>query len=295
MRGRTVVGENASTRAGVGLRLPHLNEVAAVRPRVPWFEIHPENFIANPHAMSLLEQIRADYPISVHTVGVSIGSVGGIDHDHLRRVRELVDRIEPFVVSGHLAWSTHAGIYLNDLLPLPYDEETLALVVRHVDEVQEGLGRPYLVENPSSYVGFRGSTMTEAQFLRELAQHSGCRLLCDVSNIHVSGHNMNFDARAYVDSLPAAAIGQYHLGGFVIEADESGEGDVFVDTHSVGIDADAWDLYAYVVDRIGWRPTLIEWDNDLPDLATLIAQASRADAIAGTPAPAAEARLAGLG
>jgi uncharacterized protein (UPF0276 family) len=290
---RKAAGEEVPTRAGVGLRLPHLNEVAGARPRIPWFEIHPENFIANPHAMGLLEQIRADYPISVHTVGVSIGSVGGVDHDHLRRVRELVDRIEPFVVSGHLAWSTHAGIYLNDLLPLPYDEETLALLVRHVEEVQEGLGRPYLVENPSSYVGFRGSTMSEAQFLRELVQQSGCRLLCDVSNIHVSGHNMNFDARAYVDSLPGAAIDEYHIGGFEIEADESGEGDVLVDAHSVGIDAGSWELYAYVVDRIGWRPTLIEWDNDLPDLATLIAEAARADMIAS--APAAEARLAGLG
>jgi uncharacterized protein (UPF0276 family) len=153
--------------------------------------------------------------------------------------------------------------------------------------------RPYLVENPSSYVGFRGSTMSEVQFLRELVQRSGCRLLCDVSNIHVSGHNMNFDARAYVDSLPAAAISQYHLGGFEIEADESGEGDVLVDTHSVGIEASAWDLYAYVVDRIGPRPTLIEWDNDLPDLATLIAEAACADAIAS--APGAEARLARLG
>src|SRR5260370_42509159 len=245
MHGRGVAGEKVPTRAGVGLRLPHLNDVAAARPCLPWFEIHPENFIANPHAMNLLEQIRVDYPISVHTVGVSIGSVGGIDHDHLRRVRELVNRTEPFLVSGHLAWSTHPGTYLNDLLPLPYDDETLALLVRHVGEVQEGLGRPYLVENPSSYVGFRGSTMSEAEFLRELAQRSGCRLLCDVSNIHVSAHNMNFDARAYVDSLPAASIGEYHLGGFEIEADESGEENVFVDTHSVGIDAGAWDLYAY--------------------------------------------------
>ena len=292
---RTAAGEGVPTRAGVGLRLPHLNEVAGARPCVPWFEIHPENFIANPHAMSLLEQIRADYPISVHTVGLSIGSVGGLDDDHLRRVRELVDRIDPFLVSGHLAWSTHAGIYLNDLLPLPYDEETLALLVRHVEEVQDGLGRPYLVENPSSYVGFRDQTMSEAEFLAELARRSGCRLLCDVSNIHVSGHNMSFDARAYVDALPAASIGEYHLGGFEREADENGDGDVFVDTHSLGIDAGAWDLYTYVVGRIGARPTLIEWDNDLPDLATLIAEATRADVIAGAGAPAAEARLVGLG
>src|SRR5260370_34527438 len=199
MHGRGVAGEKVPTRAGVGLRLPHLNDVAAARPCLPWFELHREIFIANLHAMNLLEQIRVAYPISVHTVGVSIGSVGGIDHDLLRGVRELLNRTEPFLVSGHLAWSTHAGPYLNDLLPLPYDDETLALLVRHVDEVQEGLGRPYLVENPSSYVGFRRSTMSQGQFLRGLVRRSGCRLLCDVSNIHFSGHNMNFGARPYVD------------------------------------------------------------------------------------------------
>jgi uncharacterized protein (UPF0276 family) len=230
----------------------------------------------------LLEDLAADYPISVHTVGVSIGSVGGVDRDHLKRVRGIVERIDPFSVSGHLAWSTHEGDYLNDLLPLPYDEETLALVVRHVEEVQEGLGRPYLVENPSSYVGFAGSTMNEVEFLSELVRRSGCRLLCDVSNIHVSSHNMGYDAQAYIDGLPADAIGEFHLGGFVIEDDGAGGGKVLVDTHSDQIADPAWALYGYALGRFGLRPTLIEWDNDLPPFATLMGEAARADRLAAT-------------
>jgi uncharacterized protein (UPF0276 family) len=268
--------------AGVGLRLPHLNEVVAARPPVPWFEVHPENFIANPHATELLERVRADYPISIHTVGVSIGSVGGVDREHIAGVRALVDRIDPFSVSGHLAWSTHAGEYLNDLLPLPYDQETLALLARHIDEVQEGLGRPYLVENPSSYVGFKGSTMTEVAFLSELVRRTGCRLLVDVSNIHVSSHNMRYDAIAYIDGLPAEAIGELHLGGFEIEDDAPGGGEVIVDTHSRPIADEAWRLYDHVLRRIGPMPTLIEWDNDLPPLATLMAEAAHADRVAAS-------------
>ncbi len=161
---------------GVGLRLPHMAGVVATRPNAAWLEIHPENFLANPHATELLVQLAEDYPISVHTVGVSIGSVGGVDSDHLRRVRTLVDLVDPFLVSGHLAWSTHEGDYLNDLLPLPFDNETLDVLARHLHQVQEGLGRPYLLENPSSYVGFGTSTMTEVQFLAELSAgpDAGC-------------------------------------------------------------------------------------------------------------------------
>ena len=265
--------------AGVGLRLPHLAEVAATRPAVGWLEIHPENFLANPHASELLDALAADYPISVHTVGVSVGSAAGIDREHLTRVRALCDRIDPFAISGHLAWSTHAGEYLNDLLPLPYDEETLAVIARHVDEVQEGLGRPYLIENPSSYFGFGHSTMTEVAFLSELSARTGCRLLCDVSNIHVSGHNMGFDPYLYLDGLPAGSIGEFHLGGFSIEEDSDAAG-VIVDTHAAPIADAAWELYAYAVGRLGGHPTLIEWDSDLPVLSTLLAEASRAEAVA---------------
>jgi uncharacterized protein (UPF0276 family) len=263
---------------GVGLRLPHLAEVAASRPRVPWFEVHPENFLANPHATELLEDIARDYPISIHTVGISIGSVGGIDLAHARRLRGLIDRIDPVLVSGHLAWSTHAGAYLNDLLPLPYTEETLRLLADHLDAVQNELGRPYLVENPSSYIGFVGSTMTEVEFLCELVARTGCRLLCDISNVYLSAHNMGYDARRYIDGLPANAIGELHLGGFSPEDDAARPGStLLVDTHATRVVAPVWDLYRYAIERFGRRPALIEWDNDMPALATLLDEAQRAD------------------
>ncbi|TAK14650.1 MAG: DUF692 domain-containing protein [Acidobacteria bacterium] len=268
------------SRAGVGLRLPHLEEVAARRPAAAWLEIHPENFVANPHATELLLDLARDYPISVHSVGVSIGSAHGIDRAHLSRVRQLIDRINPILVSGHVAWSTHPGEYLNDLLPLPYDEETLAVLVRHVDEVQETLGRPYLVENPSSYVGFGRSTMGEAQFLTELVRRTGCRLLCDVSNVHLSAHNMGYDARAYLDGLPGDAIDELHLGGFTIEDDAAPNSNVIVDTHDSPIDGLALELYAYALARFGWKPTLIEWDNEIPAFDTLLAEAARVDGVA---------------
>jgi uncharacterized protein (UPF0276 family) len=267
--------------AGVGLRLPHLAEVVSTRPSIAWVEIHPENFLANPHATELLLTVAEHYPISVHTVGVSIGSADGIDRAHLARVRALVDLVDPVLVSGHLAWSTHQGEYLNDLLPLPYDEDTLRLVASHLDQVQEGLARPYLVENPSSYVGFGTSTMTEVEFLSELGQRTGCRLLCDVSNIYVSGHNMGYAPRRYIDELSGEAIAELHLGGFTPEADEAtAGGDVLIDTHATTIAEPVWDLYAYAIGRLGPKPTLIEWDNDLPPFTTLIDQAWHADEVA---------------
>lgn len=271
----------APVQAGVGLRLPHIEEVVATRPSAGWFEIHPENFVANPHATELLQDLARQYPISVHTVGLSVGSAGGIDRAHLRRIRALIDLIDPVLVSGHLAWSTHKGEYLNDLLPLPYDRETLDTVTRHLREVQDGLGRPYLLENPSSYVGFAGSTMTEVQFLNELVDRTGCQLLCDVSNVYLSGRNMGYDARAYLDGLPAAAIHELHLGGFTPEEDDATPGgEVLIDTHATPVAEPAWALYAYAIQRFGPRPTLIEWDNDIPSLAVLLGQALQADAIA---------------
>ena len=269
------------TGAGVGLRLQHLAEVAATRPPVAWLEIHPENFLANPHARELLEDIARDHPISVHSVGVSVGSVGGVDRHHLQRVRALVDRLDPIMVSGHLAWSTHEGDYLNDLLPLPYDVESVALLSDHVNEVQDALGRPYHLENPSSYLGFAHSTMTETEFLAEVVRRTGCRLLCDVSNVHVSAQNLGYDALRYIDEFPAEAVGELHLGGFVVEEEDGpAASQVLIDTHSRPIDDNAWDLYAYAVRRFGPKPTLIEWDNDLPAFGVLTEEARRADRVA---------------
>lgn len=265
--------------AGVGLRLQHLVEVAATRPEAAWFEIHPENFLANPHARELLEDIARDYAISVHSVGVSVGSADGVDRVHLARVRELIDRLDPIMVSGHLAWSTHDGDYLNDLLPLPYTMDVVKALADHIKQVQDSLGRPYHLENPASYLGFAQSTMTEVAFLAELVDRTDCRLLCDVSNVHVSAQNLGYDAYRYIDEFPSHAVGEMHLGGFVVE-DEVGASSVLIDTHSRPIDENAWDLYAYAVQRFGPRPTLIEWDNDLPDFATLAAEARRADQVA---------------
>lgn len=271
---------NASNAAGIGLRLQHIAEVAATRPPVAWLEIHPENFIANPHAAELLQDLATAYPISVHSVGVSIGSAGGVDRRHLARVTTLINRLDPFLVSGHLAWSTHEGDYLNDLLPLPYTQESLEVLARHVDEVQQAFGRPYHVENPSNYLGFADSMMTETAFLGELVARTGCRLLCDVSNVHVSGINLGYDPYAYIDEMPAEAVGELHLGGFVVEEEGSARSQVLIDTHSRPIDDRAWDLYAHALRRFGLRPTLIEWDNELPEVATLLAEAARAEAVA---------------
>jgi uncharacterized protein (UPF0276 family) len=269
----------APMRAGVGLRLQHLKTVLDTRPDAAWFEIHPENYLANPHAAEMLFEIARAYPISVHSVGVSVGSAGGVDRGHLRRIRDLIDRLDPILVSGHLAWSTHEGDYLNDLLPLPYTAQSLATIAGHIAEVQDVLGRPYHLENPSNYLGFANSTMTETAFLAALVQRTGCRLLCDVSNVHVSAHNLGYDARRYIDEFPGHAIGEMHLGGFEIEA-EAGGTTVIIDTHSRPIDGHAWDLYAYAVERFGMRPTLIEWDNAIPTLDTLLDEASKAEAVA---------------
>jgi uncharacterized protein len=237
--------------------------------------------------MELLQELSSHYPISVHTVGVSIGSASGIDRNHLQRVRRLVDRFDPFLVSGHLAWSTHHSEYLNDLLPLPFNGEALELVTDHVREVQDTLGRQYLVENPSSYIAFQASTMTEAEFLGELVHQTGCALLCDVSNVYLSAHNMGYDARGYIDSLPGHAIGEFHLGGFTPQDDESDPGcEVWFDTHAAPVAEGAWGLFGYTIVRLGVRPSLIEWDNEIPPLATLLQQAARADAIAAQMAAA---------
>lgn len=266
--------------AGIGLRLPHIVEVVATRPPVAWLEIHPENFLANPHAAELLGELSGEYPISVHTVGISIGSAAGIDRRYLKRVRDLADRICPILISGHLAWSTYGSEYLNDLLPMPYTEEALSIADAHLQEVQDVLGRPFLIENPTCYTGFRTSTMSEAEFLSELVRRSGCRLLCDVSNAYLSAHNMGYDAYDYIDSLPPDAVGEMHLGGYTPEDDQANPGgELLIDTHAAPIADPAWKLYRYAIDRFGPRPTLIEWDNDIPPLQTLLGEAARAGEI----------------
>jgi uncharacterized protein (UPF0276 family) len=267
-------------RAGIGLRLPHIAEVTATHPPVGWLEVHPENFLANPHATELLLDLARSYPISVHTVGISIGSADGLDTAHLDRVARFSETIEPALVSGHLAWSTFGGHYLNDLLPLPYTRESLRLVADQLARVEDRLGRRYLIENPSTYVAFAESTMSEVEFLNELVASTGCRLLCDVSNVLVSAHNMGNDPYRYLNALPAEAVEELHLGGFTPEDDEAVPGGILlVDTHASAVASEVWPLYRHALDRFGAPPTLIEWDADLPELATLVGEAHQADAI----------------
>lgn len=263
-------------QAGVGLRLPHLREAATHAPEGCWFEIHPENFLANPHARELLQQIAAAHPVSVHSVGLSIGSASGVDQAHLRQVKQLVDAIDPVFVSGHLAWSMHEALYLNDLLPLPYDKQTLAIAAANIDRVQQALGRPYLVENPANYSRF-GDGMDEPEFLAALVDATGCRLLCDISNIVVSATNLGFDALRYFDALPTAAIAQLHLGGYTEEVEQATGETLLIDSHAAPIAAPAWSLHAHALRRCGPLPTLIEWDNALPPFATLLAQMQHAE------------------
>jgi uncharacterized protein (UPF0276 family) len=265
--------------AGVGLRLPHLAEVAAGASSAAWFEAHPENFLGVPHARELLLHVRENHPIALHTVGVSVGTATGLDRSHLARLRAFVDELDPFLVSGHLAWSTYHGVYLNDLLPIPYDDDALRIVAANVDEVQEVLRRCYIVENPASYVAFSTSTRAETDFLAELARRTGCKLLCDVSNVYLSAANLGYDAYEYIDGLPADAVAELHLGGFTCEPDDAGA-PVLIDTHAAPIAEPVWELYAHVLRRFGPQPTLIEWDNALPSFAQLLSEAEHADFVA---------------
>ena len=261
--------------AGIGLRAPHVGELLATRPAVPWLEVHPENYMSGGPALVLLEAVRREYPVSLHGVGLSLGTAGDLDARHLSRLRSLVDRLEPCLVSEHLSWSTAGGAYLNHLLPLPYTDETLRVVADHIDEVQNALGRRILIENPSSYLRFRHSSMAEPHFLAELARRTGCGLLCDVNNIYVSAWNVGLDAGSYLDALPVPAIGEIHLAGHA--ANDADGRTILIDDHGSPVTAPVWKLYQRALERFGSVPTLIEWDTDIPELSVLLGEASVAD------------------
>ncbi len=263
--------------AGLGLRAPHIAEVLSTRPAIAWFEVHAENYMGGGVALRRLEAVRRDYPLSLHGVGLSLGSAEGIDAAHLARLRQLADRIEPGLVSEHLAWSITGGVYLNDLLPLPYTEEALAVVCSNVAAAQERLGRAILIENPSAYLRFRHSVIPEPEFLAEVARRTGCGLLCDVNNIHVTSENFAFDPVAYLEAIPAAAVGEIHLAGhFRTER----EGRVLlIDDHGAPVADRVWDLYRHAIRRFGQAPTLIEWDRQLPEFSVLLEEARRAERV----------------
>lgn len=263
--------------AGIGLRARHVGELLDRRPVVPWVEVHAENYMANAAAFASLHEVRRSYPVALHGVGLSLGSAGPLDLRHLERLARLVESLEPCVVSEHLSWSGSGGVYLNHLLPLPYTPETLRVVVEHIEQVQERLGRRILVENPSSYLRFRHSSMPEAEFLGELVRHTGCGLLCDVNNVYVSAWNVGLDAEAYLAALPAEAVGEIHLAGHAVN-DADGVS-LLIDDHGSPVSPAVWRLYRQALDRFGPVPTLVEWDTDIPALDMLLAEAHKADDI----------------
>lgn len=261
--------------AGIGLRLPHVVEIAVIRPELGFLEVHAENYMAETAALDRLLELRRDYPVSLHGVALSLGSAERLDRVHLGRFKALIDRVEPILVSEHLAWSAIGGAYLNDLLPLPYTEESLCLFCSHVEEAQEVVGR-LLIENPSSYLRYRHSCIPESEFLTEVARRTGCGILCDVNNIYVSARNFGFDPIAYLDALSVETIGEIHLAGH--HAAE--EVDILIDDHGSRVAKPVWELYAAALRRVGPVPTLIEWDTNLPALEILLDEARHAQELA---------------
>jgi uncharacterized protein (UPF0276 family) len=263
--------------AGIGLRAPHLAEIDRERPALGLLEIHAENYLLPSPSFVAMERVRTDYRFSIHAVGLSLGAVDGLDSAHLARVAALVKRLQPDLVSDHLSWSTNGGRYFNDLLPLPYTQEALDVVVRNVGQLQDGLGRQVSVENPSCYLGIAHSTMSEPEFLSELVKRSGCGLLLDANNIHVTAHNLSIDPARWLDGLPAAAITEYHLAGHAVNTVEGGT--ILIDDHGSRVGDPVWRLFAQCVERFGPRPTVIEWDTDIPALPVLLDEALRASVL----------------
>lgn len=264
-------------RAGVGLRAAHYQDVLEQRPAVGWFEVHSENYFGGGGKPLLyLEKIRTDYPLSLHGVGLSLGSADPLNFGHLSQLKKLIARVEPGLVSEHLSWSSIGWRYFNDLLPLPYTEETLIHVAERVIRTQDYLGHQILVENISSYLEYKDSSLAEAEFLVELARRAGCGLLLDVNNVYVSSENHGFDARAFVRTIPPALVKEIHLAGHT--RNEHDEGTILIDTHNQRVSPEVWDLYASALSHLGFvPPTLIEWDSDIPSLDVLVEEAKIAD------------------
>ncbi|MCO6185023.1 DUF692 family multinuclear iron-containing protein [Rhizobium sp. L1K21] len=266
-------------RAGAGLKAQHAEAILADAYRIGFLEVHAENYMgAGGHPHRILTLMRQEFPLSIHGVGLSIGSANGLDPEHLQRLATVVKRYEPALVSEHLAWSTHDDSYYNDLLPVPYDRETLATVCAHIDRVQTALGRRMLLENPSTYAAFERSTMSETDFIREIAARTGCGLLLDVNNVLVSAVNHGFSAQHYLAEFPIELVEEIHLAGHAEDRDEDGS-PLLIDAHDRPVDKQVWALFESLIQRTGPLPTLIEWDNDVPDWPVLRREAQLADAI----------------
>ncbi len=262
--------------SGVGYKPQHFNAILDAPGSVRWLEIHAENYMGRGgRPLAQIRRLREDFPISCHGVGLSIGGEGPLDKEHLERLSKLNGWLEPAVFSEHLAWSTHENRFYNDLLPLPYTEATLGRVCDHIDEVQETLGRQMLLENPSTYFEFEETQMSEIEFISGIAERTGCGLLLDVNNVFVSATNHGRNACSYIDGFPLVLVQEIHLGGH--HDDETDDGSpLLIDNHASEVVDPVWELYAHTIARAGPIPTLIEWDNDVPDWPTLEAEARRA-------------------
>lgn len=275
-------------RSGLGLKPEHFHSILETLPDLGFFEIHAENYMVEGGPYHhYLAKIRSHYPLSIHGVGLSIGAEAGLDEAHLDRLAALIKRYEPQSFSEHLAWSSHGGVFLNDLLPLPYHAETLHRVCAHIDRVQERLQRRMLLENPATYVEFADSTFGEADFIGELVRRTGCGVLLDVSNVHVSCVNHGRDPQAFITALPLAATGQIHLAGFARDVDAAGD-PLLIDSHGAAVADEVWRLYRFALEMLGPVPTLIERDNDVPAFPVLLAEARKAEAMLTTLAAAGE-------
>ncbi len=270
---------NLPIAPGVGYKAQHFSDILAAADPISWLEIHAENYMGSGgRPVAQLRHLAERFPVSVHGVGLSIGGAGPLDTDHLARLKALCDWVNPASFSEHLAWSTHDGDFLNDLLPMPYTARTLAGVIAHVTQVQETLGRRMLLENPSTYLAFIETEMDEVTFLTEIARATGCGLLLDVNNVFVSAANQATDPLAYIRAFPHDLVGEIHLGGHHAQTDEHGA-PLLIDSHGAAVVDPVWQLYAATIAIGGARPTLIEWDNDVPEWAILRAEAERAQSI----------------
>lgn len=262
-------------RAGIGLRAVHHHEVISRRPDVGWFEAHSENYFGGGPARAILERVREDYPISLHGVGLSLGTTDELDAGHLGEIVRLARELNPALISEHLCWASVGGRFANDLLPLPYTEEALRHMIERIGQVQEALGRQMLIENVSSYLRFAHSTIDEWEFLAALSRATGCALLLDVNNVYVNAMNHGFDPLRFLDGIPPGSVREIHLAGHSIR--RVGGRDIRVDTHNAPVCDEVWALYSAALERFGPVPTLIEWDADVPSLDALIAEARKAD------------------
>lgn len=266
-------------RPGVGYKPQHFNDIIADPGQVSWLEIHAENYMGDGgRPLAQLRHLAKKFPISVHGVGLSIGGEAPLDRDHLARLKHLVSWLNPASFSEHLAWSTHDSHFLNDLMPLPYTQATLNRVADHIDQVQEAVGRQVLLENPSTYMEFAETEMSEIDFLAGLVARTGCGLLLDVNNVFVSATNQRTDPISYIDGFPMAHVGELHLGGHDEDRDAHGA-PLLIDSHGRAVVDPVWALYRHTIAVAGGKPTLIEWDNDVPDWPVLAAEAARAEAI----------------